>query len=429
MQENDTNRVVITGAGALSAYGIGAEKLWHNLLLGNTKVANIPESWRLSSQSKGLYSPLPLFDYRELGFSRMEVTQYEPVNLHILIALEEALKSAGIHYVLANDRLNSYLLEDVDLQRFGIFGGTGIGGIDTLIASMLKMKAVQSGEKGRLDTFSIAKSMPNNVSAAMGIKLNIHKNIHSYAYACATGTITIGKAYEQIKNGTLDMAVAGSSEYFDKEGAAFNSFSVAKALVLEGNPLEANCPFDKNRKGFLFSEGGSGVVVLESLAHAKRRNAPVLAEIVGFSESFDGFNMVSGDPSGFYIEGMLRQMLKDAKIDPSEVDYINAHGTGTVKNDEVESLVFEKIFGNSAAINSTKSFLGHTIAASGSIETIVTALSIRDQRIHGNNALKAPLRPLNFSTESTDTDIEYALSTSSAFGGHNAALLFRKYMH
>ena len=422
------NRVVITGTGALSAYGIGAEELWHNLLLGNTKVVNIPESWKLSPQSKGLYSPLPLFDYQELGFSRMEVMQYEPVNLHILIALGGALKSANIHYVPAKDRLNSYLLEDIDLQRFGVFGGTGIGGINTLITSMLKMKAVQSGERGRLDTFTIAKAMPNNVSAAMAIKLNIHKNTHSYAYACATGTITIGKAYEQIKSGALDIAVAGSSEYFDKEGAAFNSFSVAKTLVLEGNPPEANCPFDKHRKGFLFSEGGSGVVVLESLAHAKRRNAPILAEIVGFSESFDGFNMVSGDPSGLYIEEMLRQMLKDAEVDPLEISYINAHGTGTLKNDEIESLVFEKIFGNSVAINSTKSFLGHTIAASGSIETIVTALSIRDQRIHGNNALKAPLRPLNFAVGSTEMDIEYALSTSSAFGGHNAALLFRKYL-
>ncbi len=422
------NRVVVTGIGALTSYGVGTEILWSKLLDGESIIRNIPASWKLSAEHEGIYSPLPDLNYKALGFSKMELMQYEPVNLNMLLAINEALESADIEYVLVNDKLNSYHINNMDMNRFGIFGGTGIGGIDSLTKDTINLKNIQRGEQGRLDPFTIAKAMPNNVAASVGIKLGLHRNVNSYAYACATGTITTGKAYESIKNGSLDIAIAGSSEYFDRAGAAYNSFLKAKTIIANGDPLTANCPFDKKRSGFLFSDGASGALVLESLEHAKKRNANILAEIVGFEESFDGFNMVSGDPSGIYIEKMLETLLKEANIDAKDIDYINAHGTGTIKNDEIEAEIFERLFGHSVAINSTKSLLGHTIAASGSIEAIVTILSIRDQRVHKNNGLEDPIKDLNFVQKDLFLDIEYAISNSYAFGGHNGALLFKKYL-
>jgi len=420
-------RVVVTGTGAFTSYGLGSEVLWQKLLNGETIIEPIPDVWKLTPDIRGLYAPLPSLDYEALGFSKMERTQYEPVNLNILTALDEALKNAEIGYTLVNNKLNSYSLKNINTERFGVFSGTGIGGIETLLNNAFDFKKLQRGERAKLDPFSIAKSMPNNVAATIGIKLGLHKHINSYTYACATGTITIGKAYESIKNGLLDVAIAGSSESLDREGMTYNGFLKAKTIITGEPHSGVNCPFDENRNGFLFSEGASGILVLESLEHAKKRNANILAEIVGFEESFDGYNMVSGDPSGVYIEHMLEKLLDEAGIEAKDIDYINAHGTGTIKNDEIEAAIFEKIFGNHVPINSTKSLLGHTIAASGSIEAIVTMLSMRDHKIHKNNGLVNPIKKLHFVRETTNVDIEYALSTSYAFGGHNGTLLFKRY--
>ena len=420
-------RVVVTGTGAVTSYGLGSELLWQELLDGKSIIEPIPDTWKLKPEDKGFYAPLPRLDYKSLGFSKMELTQYEPVNLNLLVALNEALENANLTYNLVNNKLNSYALHNINLERLGVFAGTGTGGVGSLTKNTLNINHIQRGEQRRLDPFGIAKAMPNNVAASVGIKLGLHKHINSYAYACATGTISIGKAYESIRNGLLDVAVVGSSEYFDEEGVTYTGFLKAKTIITKGNQETVNCPFDENRKGFLFSKGASATLVLESLEHAQKRNANILAEIVGFEESFDGYNMVSGDPSGVYIEEMLEKLLSESNIEAKDVDYINAHGTGTLKNDEVEAEIFEKIFGNKVAINSTKSLLGHTIAASGIIEAIVTMLSMRDKKIHKNNGLINPIKNLNFVRETTDVSIEYALSTSYAFGGHNAALLFKRY--
>ncbi len=420
-------RVVVTGIGAFTSYGLGTEVLWKKLLEGKTVVKNIPDVWKLTPEQKGMYAPLPTLDYKALGFSKMERMQYEAVTLNMLVAVKEALDSANVAYTQVNDKLNRYQINSIDMDRFGIFAGTGVGGIDSLTIAVLDQNHMKNGEPGRVDPFAVAKAMPNNVAAATGIKLNLHKNINSYVYACATGTITIGKAYESIKNGLVDIAIAGSSEYLDTVGVTYNGFLKARTIITDGDPLTVNRPFDKKRNGFLFSDGASGALVLESLEHAKARNANILAEIVGFEESFDGFNMVSGDPSGMYIEKMLERLLREADIEAKEIDYINAHGTGTIKNDEVEAEIFEKIFGDTVAINSTKSLLGHTIGASGSIEAIVTILSMRDQKVHKNNALTDPIKSLNFVKETSDVKIDYAISNSYAFGGHNGTLLFKKY--
>ncbi len=422
------NRVVITGVGAVTSYGLGTDKLWEDLLSARSIIKYIPNEWNISN-TMGLYAPLPTLNYKELGFSKMELMQYEAVNLNMLLSVEEAFTSADINLLKVNDKLNSYHLADnINSDRFGVFLGTGIGGIDTFAKNFTNYRAIQNGFSSRLDTFTVAKAMPNSLAAAVGIKLNLHKNINSYAYACSTGTITIGKAYQAIANNLVDIAITGSSEYLDQAGATYNAFLKAKTIITEGDPLTINSPFDKSREGFLFSDGGSGALILESLEHAQKRNANILAEIVGFEESFDGYNMVSGDPSGVYIKQMLETLVEKAKINYSDIDYINAHGTGTFKNDEIEIGVFEQLFSDKTAINSTKSLLGHSIAASGSIEAITTVLSIKNQIIHKNNALEEPISSkLRLVKENTPLDIKYAISNSYAFGGHNGSLLFKKY--
>ena len=422
------NRVVITGIGAVSAYGTGADVLWDSLINGKIVIEELPDNKKLKSTDKGLYSPLPTLDYQRLGFSKMELMQYEESNLNMLVALEEALKGAMINTEKTSNKMNSVNITNINTENLGVYVGSGIGGVKSLLTNYNTLRALQNNGTGRLDAFTVSKAMPNNIAAAIGIKYNLHTNIHSYAYACATGTVTVGKAYNDIKNGLVDVAFTGSSEYLDDQfGGTYAAFAKAKTILLSGDKLSVNCPFDKKRSGFLFSDGGSAALVLESLDHAKQRGAHIIAEICGFSESFDAFNMVSGDPSGTYIQKMLNDLIDKADIKFDDVDYINTHGTGTIKNDEIEADIIEKLFGSKTALNSTKSLLGHTIAASGSIEAIVTALSIKNKMIHKNHGLTQPIKDLHFPTTTQKIDIQYAISTSYAFGGHNAALLFKRY--
>jgi len=424
-------RVVVTGMGSYTSYGLGKDLLWKNLIANIPAIKEVPDSWKIDPNRKGFYAPLPKLDYRTLDFSKSEILQFEPVTLNALLSIEEALKQANINLVKLNDKLNRYVIKDkhIDVDKIGIFGGTGIGGIETLSNATIQFAEVRSGKKVRLDALSVAKTMPYNIAAASGIKLSLHHNINSGTYACATGTILIGKAFESIKNATIDMAIICASEYADQEvGLLYNSFFYGNTLTKSDDITKANIPFDKNRNGFLFSEGGAGALVIESLEHAKKRGATILAEIIGFSDTFDGYNMVSPDLTGAYIEKMLLDLLSKASVMPEEISYINAHGTGTIKNDEVESLVLGKIFNRHTAINSTKSLLGHSISASGIIETITTILSIQNKKIHANNGLKDPISDLNFVKEPINLDIVYAISESFAFGGHNGALLFKKFI-
>ncbi|NQY52897.1 MAG: beta-ketoacyl-[acyl-carrier-protein] synthase family protein [Campylobacteraceae bacterium] len=422
-------RVVITGVGAISTYGIGINTLWNSLIEGKTILKNIPELWRLNdTQNDFLYSPLEKLEYKKLGFSLMELMQYEESNLNMILSVKEALDNANFNCTKVKNRMNSYIINDINYDKLGLYLGTGVGGLHSLFDNYDELRNIQNSISGKLDTFTVAKTMPNNVAASVGIKFSMHKNINSYAYACATGTITIGKAYENIKNGLLDIAITGSSEYLNsKYGGTYNSFLKANTLLTKGNKESVNCPFEKSRSGFLFSDGAAGALVLESLEHAQKRGANIIVEITGFSESFDAYNMVSVDPSGKYQHLMIKDLLSQDNLSNTDIQYVNSHGTGTVKNDEVESKVLSEIFNDDLSINSTKSLLGHTIGASGSIEAIVTALSIQENKIHKNNFIENPISNQNFVNKTTSLEIKNAISQSFAFGGHNGALLFKKF--
>jgi 3-oxoacyl-[acyl-carrier-protein] synthase II len=209
---------------------------------------------------------------------------------------------------------------------------------------------------------------------------------------------------------------------------AFRGFDTAGTLVKDcSEPMKANRPFDQNRSGFLFSEGGSGVLVLEEMEHAIKRGAKILAEISAFAQSFDGFNIMRIHPEGKEIKRMITNALKQADLPPGEIDYINAHGTGTEVNDATEVSIIEDIFGHQVLVNSTKSLIGHTLGASGAIEAAVAVLSILNKTTHVCKNLEEPINGLNFVRRVDEYPIRRVLSQSFAFGGHNAALIFEEF--
>lgn len=281
----------------------------------------------------------------------------------------------------------------------------------------------------RYNPFVVSMLMPNAPSAALGIKFSLTGPNATYCVACASGTVAVGHGYRAVRNGYVDIAMAGGSEYlYDEHGHIFRGFDIAGTLVRDcADPEFANRPFDKERSGFLFSQGGAAVLVLEDLEHALGRDAPIMAEIIGFAETFDGYSMMSLAPGGEQIERMLRAVLADSNLEPTDVDYVNAHGTGTRNNDETEAMVIDRVFGKAVPVNSTKSLLGHTIGASGAFEALVTALTLRDGKTHVNNNLAMPSYDLNFVRCVENFDPDIGISQSFAFGGHNAALVLRRY--
>jgi 3-oxoacyl-[acyl-carrier-protein] synthase II len=450
-------RIVITGTGVITAIGTDVDDFWRNCLQGKSAVAPIPESWcRYADLHSRVWSPLPDLDYESLGVTRIERLTLDPVTVLALGAAREALASAGFEPTATDSRARTFTLAGVDGERAGVFLGTGTGGVNSLMhnhtihlferarATLKKIadKPALTECRESLDNvlgfmahglrfnpYIVSMLMPNAPSASLGIKFSITGPNVSYCLACASGTAAIGHAYRQISLGHVDVALTGGSEYLaDDHGAIFRGFDIAGTLTRDcANPDTANRPFDVKRSGFLFSQGGAAILVLEALDHALKRGATPIAEVIGYAETFDAHSMMSLAPGGGQIERMIRAALADAGVTPGEVNYVNAHGTGTENNDKTEAEVIGRVFGKSVLVNSTKSLLGHTIGASGAIEALVTALSLRDRTTHVCRNLETPVDDLNFVRVVAEHDLRVGVSQSFAFGGHNAAVVMRRY--
>jgi 3-oxoacyl-[acyl-carrier-protein] synthase II len=451
-------RVVVTGIGVITPVGIDTQTFWNNCLAAVSPVAPIPEAWKpYYNFSSTIWAPLAQVDFLRYRINRIEIMQNDMIALIALAASQQALSMAGVDVSLRNEKKNVYALNNIHAERCGVFIGTGIGGITSFAANeanhiLAPVHAqlhdenpgtprpqgakADSGDFSRLvrfppryHPFAAAMSMPNTAAAALGIKYSLHGANLTVCNACAAGTTAIGRAFMAVRSGEADCALAGGVEYLrDDYGGIFRAFDVAKTLVRAGaDPAAANRPFDKGRTGFLFAEGGGAMLMLESLDHARSRKAAPLAEICSFVETFDGFSMMSPDPSGGAAECMVRTAVANAGMCAGDVDYINAHGTGTPLNDEIEAGVIERVFENKPLVNATKSLTGHSIGASGAIETAVTALSIQSQTTHICKNLDNPIRPLRFVREVRPYPIRAALTQSFAFGGHNAALVLSRY--
>ncbi len=449
------HQVVVTGLGVICALGNDSESFWKACLEGHSVLAPIPEHWRdYAEYRSSIWSPLGPVDYRSMGFSRMECMQLDPVTLMAAAASGQALRQAGLVPELGNRRANTYKIRELDRLRSGVFMGTGVGGVNSFMSNhaqhvlsrvhgKLKTCGLDGSEdnRGQLDSilqqmrhpsrfnpFVVSMLMPNAVAAYTGIKFSLAGENSTSTVACASSTVAIGKAWRAIAEGRIDHALAGGSEFLsDDHGSIFQGFDACKTLARNCDPPEqANRPFDAARSGFLFSEGGAAVLLLENAEAASARGVKPLATIDGFAESSDAFSLMIPSPDGQAIEAMLRELLKITGRQAGDIDYINAHGTSTQSNDSCEAAVIQRVFGNRVPVNSTKSLLGHTLGASGALEAVVTALSLRDQKAHPSLNIKNPVADLNFVTAAAPMEIRSAISQSFAFGGHNAAIMLSR---
>lgn len=444
--ERAPRRVVVTGLGCVNPLASSAAAFWERALAGDAIAAEIPAAWReYASLKSRFWAPLPTDIWTTLGVNRVQRLQANKASLLARAASREAVTSARL----------SIPFEEP--ERAGVYVGTGIAGIDATLAAHAhhldsrnlatvdhilgstpklgseQLAALEEVKQrwrvvSNFNTLSIALAMPNSVAGSLSIEFGAQGASQSICQACASGTTAIGEAFRAIRGGYLDTVVAGGSEYLgDDSGSVFRGFDSIGALTQYDGPSEqANRPFDSQRRGFLFSEGGAAFLVLEEFEHAKRRAAPVLAEVIGFAQLSEAGHMLAMDQSGKHVQRLLQEVLRSAGTQPAEVDYINAHGTGTVLNDSVEAKAILEVFGKDVLVNSTKSLLGHSMGASGAIEALVSVLSIVDQRTHPSRNITSAVEPLNFVADGSRRCIRSALSQSFAFGGHNSALIFRR---
>jgi 3-oxoacyl-[acyl-carrier-protein] synthase II len=433
-------RVVVTGVGMLSPAGATTAECWAALLAGHGAVARVPEAWsRYAATTSAIWAPLPPIDWADRGIGRIEQMQLDTSGMLTIAAATEALHDAGIAARLIDPKKNTHALDVPSPDRCGVFMGTGVGGITSFVGNLANHvmsplprdgvdPAVLPPMPPRFSPYAVPAMMPNALSALVGIRWSLTGPNLTFAQACAAGTVAVGHAYRAIATGAVDLALCGGAEYLgDPYGGIFRGFDVARTLCTAGaDPARANRPFDRDRTGFLLAEGGAAVLVCEEWEAAHRRGARPLAEVAGFAETFDGHSIMMMEPSGRRIADMLAAALDDAGCAADDIDYINAHGTGTLVNDEIESAVIERLFGTRPLVAATKSLTGHCIGASGGIEAAVTALSLARQETHACGNLDAPIRDLRFVRDAGPCRIDTAITQSFAFGGHNAAVVMRR---
>jgi len=408
-------RVVVTGLGAVAPNGIGVETFWRSIIHG---VSGIGPITRFDASKH---------DTRIAG----EVQGFDP--LQWLEKKEARKMDLFIHYAVAAAQMayddSGLKLTDDNRERIGVFVGTGMGGIPALEESH---KLLLERGPGRISAFFIPSIITNLASGQISMRFGMKGPNSCVSTACATGNHAIGDSFRIIQRGEADVMLAGGSEAVITP-LTIGGFCSMKALSTRNDePTRASRPFDRDRDGFVMGEG-SGLMVLEQLEHARRRSAKIYAEIVGYGMCADAYHITQPAPEG---EGAVRSMrlaLKDAKLTPSQVDYINAHGTSTPVGDVMETLAIKTVFGEHArslAVSSTKSMTGHLLGAAGGVESVIAVLTL----VHG---ILPPT--INYETPDPECDLDYvpntarraevryALTNSFGFGGTNASLLFKKY--
>lgn len=408
-------RVVVTGLGAVAPNGIGTQTFWENLINGVSGVAPITrfDASKHDTQIAG------------------EVKGFDPLQW---IEKKEARKmDLFIHFAVAAGQMayddSALKVTDDNRERVGVFVGTGMGGIPALEESH---RILMEKGPGRISAFFIPSIITNLASGQISMRFGMKGPNSCVSTACATGNHAIGDSFRIIQRGEADVMLAGGSEAVITP-LTIGGFCAMKALSTRNHePTRASRPFDKDRDGFVMGEG-SGILVLESLEHARRRRAKVYAEIVGYGMSADAYHITQPAPEG---EGAVRSMrlaLQDAALAPSLVDYINAHGTSTPAGDLNETLAIKAVFGNHArslAVSSTKSMTGHLLGAAGGIESLITVLAIARGMLPPtiNYDTPDPECDLDYVPNSARRkDVRYAMTNSFGFGGTNATLVFKKF--
>ncbi|OTA42472.1 beta-ketoacyl-ACP synthase II [Limosilactobacillus reuteri] len=407
-------RVVITGMGAVAPNGNGIQEFISNSFAGKVGIKAIKK-----------------FDAKPTGITVAgEIDDFDPndvigrkaarrMDLYSQYALQSAIEAMEMA------EINETNTKPVDM---GVIYGSGIGGLTTIQEQIIKMH-----DKGprRVSPMFVPMSIANMAAGNISIHFNAQNICTSIVTACATGTNAIGEAFRQVKEGRAKVMIAGGSEASVNE-IGIAGFAALTSLSQATDPLKASLPFDKARQGFVLGEGGA-TLVLEDLEHAQKRGANILGEIVGYGATSDAYHITSPDPNGAGAARAMELAIKEAGINPSEISYINAHGTATHANDEGESKAINQVFGSDSnvRVSSTKGMTGHLLGAAGAIEAVLTVAALQKGQLPLNIGCfnQDPNCSVNLVTaENSDaSNARYAISNSFGFGGHNAVLAFKKW--
>ena len=407
-------RVVITGMGAVSPIGNTAEEMWQSAREGRCGIGPIThfDTTNHKVQLAGEVKDLDFTPYLD----KKELRRMGLFSQYAMVAAIQAWRDSGLDY------------EKIDPTRFGVDISSGIGGINTI-----ETEYERGREKGfdRVSPFFVPMDISNLAAGNVAIKLGAKGMCTCVVTACAGGSNAIGDAFRMIRDGYQELMLAGGSEAAVTK-LAIGGFTSMKALCESDDPTRASIPFDAERSGFVMGDG-AGVLMLEEYEHARARGAKIYAEIVGYGATCDAYHITSPAPGG---EGGARAMVeavKDAGIQPEDIDYINAHGTSTSLNDKFETAAVKAAFGDHAyklAMSSTKSMTGHLLGAAGAIEAIITARALQDGFIPATINYRTPDPECDLDivpNEGRKAELRYAMSNSLGFGGHNASLVLKKY--
>ena len=407
-------RVVVTGMGAITPIGNSVEAFWTAVKSNTVGIVPITHFDTADFKCK-LAAEVKDFDPKQY-MDPKTARRMETFCQFAVAAAKEALETSGID------------MEKEDPFRVGVSVGSGIGSLQALERN--EKRLLEKGP-GRVEPLLVPLMISNMAAGNVSIQLGLKGKSLNVVTACATGTHSIGEAYRSIQCGDADVMLAGGTEAsICPVGVA--GFTALTALSTVDDPEKCSLPFDKNRSGFVMGEG-SGVVVLEELEHAKQRGAKILAEVVGYGATSDAYHITSPAEDGSGAAKAMELALEEAGVKKEELMYINAHGTATHHNDLFETRAIKKLFGEHAyemKVNSTKSMVGHLLGAAGAVEFITCVKEIQDRFIHATAGYTTPDEEMDLNYvagDGVEEDLEYALSNSLGFGGHNASILVKKW--
>jgi len=410
-----TRRVVVTGVGLVCALGIGTEESWRNLVAGCSGIAPIT------------FFDTTGFDCRFGG----EVKNFDPLQWIERKELKKMARFIQIGLAGADFAVRSanWKPEDSNLDEVGVYVSSGIGGFD--IIEREHGKLLNGGPK-KISPFFIPSAIVNLASGQISIRYGARGPNSATATACSASAHAVGDSFKIIERGAAEMMICGGAEATITP-MGIGGFAAMKALSTRNDdPAHASRPWDSGRDGFVVGEG-AGILVLESLEHAQKRNAPILAEIVGYGMSGDAYHMTQPEENGDGARRVMMAALKDAKLAPDDISYVNAHGTSTPIGDVIETRALKRVFGERAKkmpVSSTKSMTGHLLGGAGGLEAGISVLALRDQTLPPTINLEQPDPECDLDyvpNHARKAPVEYALSNSFGFGGTNAALVFRRW--
>lgn len=406
-------RVVVTGIGAVTPIGNNVKDMWESVKAGKCGIAPITH---YDTEGRKVSVAGEVKDFDASSIDKKELRKMDRFSQFALVAAKEAIEDSGVD------------LEKENLERFGVLVASGIGGLGTI-----ENDHTRGMDKGfdRVSPFFIPMAISNMAAARIAITYGLKGMCSCVVTACAAGTNAVGDAFRNIKDGYSDMMICGGAE------ASITTFGIGgftslQALCTNSDPNRASIPFDKERSGFVMGEG-AGILVLEEYEHAKARGAEIYCEIAGYGANCDAHHITAPLEDGSGAAKCMKLAMESAGIAPKDVQYINAHGTSTPLNDKGETKAVKLAFGEAAknvAISSTKSMTGHLLGASGGVEAIITTLAVKNDFAPATINYKVPDEECDLDiipNEGRNMTINYALSNSLGFGGHNATVVFKKY--